>query len=437
MKKLSVILINKNRAFSIEWCLQTVLEQLEPQDELIVIDDSSDDGSHELLAAASDRFTRFITIDSGGNRSRVRNTAAAAATGDVLVFVDGDVIICSGALDKVRRLHEDDSVVGVNGVVYGNNHTPEQLELITHMSIDEFNAAVRADFGTLKKFPEIGDYRTVWPESIVDKTHNWNNYFTSFATATRAAFEEIGGFEEGFTRWGVEDMEFAYRLNPKGDIVVTDEIVCYHHPHGKNAFKNALSNLQNLYLMLDKYRSAEIEMMCACTVQASGMLASMISDMKAYMAEHNDANYRINLKPGEAVMYFPQEGHEQGYIEYMTDGKTETLELFGMALPFVNGKFDRIYLSGAYALMDTSFLAVTLQEALRLGKQVLISRTIPNAPAYTFEQHLGDYTFLFGEVCGIVHSMVWFDRREFDESWYEISWKDGAKVYLSKQITEI
>ncbi len=437
MKKLSVIVINKNREFSLDWCIRRIIPQLAENDEFIIIDDDSDDRSPEIIEKYAHNFTSIIRFSSGGNRSKVRNRAAAEATGDVLVFIDGDVIICPKALDIVRERHEDDTVVGLNGAVYGNSHTVEQLEMITHYPIERFNAEVEKDFAFLEGFRDICDYRTIWPDSVLDENRNWCNYFTSFATAARTAFDKIGGFEEGFTKWGVEDMEFAYRLNREGRIVFDSRIISYHHPHAKNAFGNALSNLENLYTMLDKYRTLEMELVCSVSVQVDLGFINEVTRMFDYMAQHNTCSERIELKEKEIALYFPSKEHEKGYVEYVQNGEKKSLELFGFALPFANGTFDTVYFCGAYSLMQSSFLAMTIQEALRIGGKVLLSKTICDTPSYFEKMFLAGYTFLFGDVSGIVHSMVWFDRFEYDEKYYEMKWKDGSAVYLNKQIHSI
>lgn len=437
MKTLSVIVVNKNRGFAIEWCLKSILPQLRECDRLIVIDDNSDDGSEQILASYSEHFASFIHFDSHGNRSKVRNRAAREATGDILVFIDGDVIIDSTTLERVRQIHEDDTIVGLNGAVYGNSHTVEQVELITHRSIEELNALAAESFDNLAQFLELCDYRSRYTECTADEYRNWSNYFTSFATAVRSAYEEIGGFEEGFTKWGVEDMEFAYRLNKKGRIVFAPDIVSYHHPHEKNAFNNALSNMQNLYTMLDKYRSTELEAICAVTLQAGPAFVQCLQQMFGYMAQYNTYE-PIELKEREIAFYFPTKEHENGYIEYMLDGKLQSMELFGMAVPFVNDTFDRVYFSAGYSLMQIAALAITMQEALRIGKQLLIPRRInKDVPCFCLDMFVGGSTILFGEMCGVVQSLTWFDRFDFDEDYYEIKWKENSALHLSKQILEI
>lgn len=437
MKTLSVIIINKNREFSLDWCIRNIIPQLAENDEFIIIDDDSDDGSLEIIEKYKDRFTTIINFSSEGNRSKVRNRAAKEATGDVLVFVDGDVIICSNALEKVRAIHEDDNIVGLNGAVYGNSHTIDQLELITNYSIEEFNSEVENSFEFLEKFHDICDYRSIRPDLVNNAKRNWCNYFTSFATATHDAFCKCGGFEEAFSKWGVEDMEFAYRLNKLGDIIFDPEIVSYHHPHEKNAFKNALNNLENLYLMLKRNPTLEFELICAATVQFPQEFLEAVEKMCVYIAEHNEIEERVKLKKNEIALYFPSTQHCKGYIEYSINGTTNSLELCGFSLPFVDCAFDTVYISGAYSLMQSSFLAMTIQECLRVGGKVLISKHSSKAPAYFDPNFLGDFTFLYGEVCGVVHSIVWFERRDYSEDYYEIKWKDDAAVYLSRHIKSI
>ncbi|MDR1002614.1 MAG: glycosyltransferase [Oscillospiraceae bacterium] len=436
MIKLSVLLINKNRRDSVEWCINSIICQLDKEDQFIVIDDSSDDDSLEIIKSYSGHIDKIIEFSSNGNRSAVRNRAAREAVNEILVFIDSDVIIAPDNLRIVRETHEDTNIAGLNGTVYGNNHTLEQFELITHCSIEDFDSMVKKDFSNLSEYKLVADYRSLWGHFVADTSRNWPNYFTSFATARRELFEEIGGFDENFHRWGVEDMEFAYRLNPKGKIVFVPEIVSYHRPHNKNQFENAYSNLQNLYYMLNKYRNRETEMICCWGVNTDPRMRDYYDKIYAYIKANNTYE-EITLLEGEVAVYFCLPEHENGLVEYVEHGERKRVELFGYALPFVDGRFKRVFVSGAYSLIPPNMFGSVLQELIRISGKVLISKNIIQLPSYYDVNASNDVIFLFGNIFGVTHIIQWYDRYEYDENYYEMKWKDGARLLLSKQVEEI
>lgn len=80
-----------NEADDIITTLECALAQRLRPHEIIVVDDGSTDGTLEKLRVLRDEGL-IVVIEHGKNRgaAAARNTAIAAATGDVLVFVDAD-----------------------------------------------------------------------------------------------------------------------------------------------------------------------------------------------------------------------------------------------------------------------------------------------------------------------------------------------------------
>ena len=72
--------------------LMSVVGQLEPDDELIVVDDGSDDGTTELVAewlSSTYPRGRFLQLAHGG-ASKARNAALETARTDIVCFIDHD-----------------------------------------------------------------------------------------------------------------------------------------------------------------------------------------------------------------------------------------------------------------------------------------------------------------------------------------------------------
>lgn len=87
----SVIVPVYNAASTLERCAASVLEQLPPGSELILVDDGSTDGSAAVCArlAQSDARVRALHQKNGG-ASAARSAGLAAAKGRYIQFVDAD-----------------------------------------------------------------------------------------------------------------------------------------------------------------------------------------------------------------------------------------------------------------------------------------------------------------------------------------------------------
>ncbi len=113
---LSVIVPAYNVARYIEPCVGAIVQQLAPHHALIVINDGSTDATPALLDAmrrehGASNFTLIHQQNEG--IAAARNRGLAAATGDYIVFVDGDDLLRPGslaALDRIIAQHRPDAI---------------------------------------------------------------------------------------------------------------------------------------------------------------------------------------------------------------------------------------------------------------------------------------------------------------------------------------
>ena len=90
-------------------CVDSLVKQTYPDLEIILVDDGSADGSAELCDALAegDRRIRVIHKENGG-LSDARNAGLAQATGDWVLFVDGDDFLVPDAVERLMVLAEED-----------------------------------------------------------------------------------------------------------------------------------------------------------------------------------------------------------------------------------------------------------------------------------------------------------------------------------------
>lgn len=108
--KLSVIVPAFNRKEVLGPCLAAILPQLEEGDELIVVDDASDLPVREFLSELEKKWAslRVYHLDSNSGQGHGRNHGVSLANQqtDVLVFIDSDVEILKGSLEKIRHFFD-------------------------------------------------------------------------------------------------------------------------------------------------------------------------------------------------------------------------------------------------------------------------------------------------------------------------------------------
>ncbi len=86
---ISAVIPTYNRAHLIRRALNSVLQELQPQDEVIVIDDGSLDDTQHVLRQFTDPRLSFVYQPNAG-AGVARNHGAALATKDLLAFLDSD-----------------------------------------------------------------------------------------------------------------------------------------------------------------------------------------------------------------------------------------------------------------------------------------------------------------------------------------------------------
>ncbi|TQK31916.1 glycosyl transferase family 2 [Arthrobacter sp. SLBN-53] len=160
--------------------VRATLDQIDARDEIIVVVDHNDDLLADLQSTLPEQITLIANLFEHG-LSGARNTGVARSRGDVVVFVDDDAVLATGALDHARAAFEDRSVVAIGGAVraeWAGGSAPRWFP-------DEFGWVVGCDYRGL---PDCG-------EQI-------RNPIGAAMAARRKALVEIEGFSKELGRVG-------------------------------------------------------------------------------------------------------------------------------------------------------------------------------------------------------------------------------------------
>ena len=173
---------------------------LHPGDELIIAADGARDDCRALAARYG---ARLIEIAGPRGPAVARNVAAAHAAGDVLVFVDADVVASTDAVERVARMFAERPDLSA---VFG--------------AYDEDPAAP----GFVSKYKNLA-------HSFIhqDARGPAETFWAGFGAVRRRAFMAVGGFDERFERPSIEDIDLGYRLTAAGYTIFLEPSLAVCH----------------------------------------------------------------------------------------------------------------------------------------------------------------------------------------------------------------
>jgi cellulose synthase/poly-beta-1,6-N-acetylglucosamine synthase-like glycosyltransferase len=114
--KISILIPCHNEEKSIKQCVESCLNQTRKADEIVVVDDSSTDGSLKILKSFGKNI-KIIKNRSKGNKSYAQERGLKFIKGDIFVATDGDTIIDKNFVKQIERDFQDPKVAAVGGYV--------------------------------------------------------------------------------------------------------------------------------------------------------------------------------------------------------------------------------------------------------------------------------------------------------------------------------
>ncbi|MBV9486977.1 MAG: glycosyltransferase family 2 protein [Frankiaceae bacterium] len=200
---ISVVIPTYERPDLLRRCLAALAAQdLAPDRfEVVVVDDGSGPEVRTVLEEASTRSPQLRWLAQATNQgpAAARNLGVAEARGDLILFMDDDIVATPSLVRDHVELHDraNDPTLGVIGRVAWH----PDLQITPFMRwLDT----------TSHQFA----YETWMREGPIAKP--WEAFYTCNLSLHRALFETTGGFNETFPFAACEDTELGYRLWKNG-----------------------------------------------------------------------------------------------------------------------------------------------------------------------------------------------------------------------------
>lgn len=194
---ISIIIPTYQRRASVERLLQALKAQTLPPDqfEVIVVIDGSNDGTEAMVAQFASPFALQPLWQPNKGRAAACNAGAYAARGELLVFLDDDMVPAPSFLTGHLEAHAGKERVGMMGAV--------------PIDIADSSSPVIKYVGT--KFNQH-------LQKLADPDYELHlrDFYSGNFSIPRAILLEVGPYDEGFTIYGNEDLELGWRLRQDG-----------------------------------------------------------------------------------------------------------------------------------------------------------------------------------------------------------------------------
>jgi len=180
--KISIVMPVYNAERTLAECLTWIFRSSFGSFEVILVDDGSTDRSAAIAATFP---VEIVPTQGRIGPAAGRNLGARAARGEILFFIDSDVMLRPESLQNLADAFEDDTLDAACGV---------QAAEMRHQNL-------------------ASQYKNLWMRwTYLRQTGEVPLFYTTAAAIRRAAFEHVGGFDEGYATPNVEDTAFGQKL---------------------------------------------------------------------------------------------------------------------------------------------------------------------------------------------------------------------------------
>lgn len=189
-----------NRIENLRRCL-TALVQTDPlPDEVIVVADGTTDGGDQLAEALGAWVIRS-PVRRGS--AHARGLGVRAARGEIVFFVDSDVVVRPDAVGQVAAAFDKDP-------------------------------GLAALFGSYDDEPAMTNFLSQYKNLLHHFVHQTSReeastFWSGCGAIRRDVFLAVGGFDEGYSRPAIEDIELGYRLKEAGHRIQLCKVLQVKH----------------------------------------------------------------------------------------------------------------------------------------------------------------------------------------------------------------
>ncbi|MGZ3182207.1 MAG: glycosyltransferase family 2 protein [Telluria sp.] len=213
--KISLVVTTYNRPDALAAVVEALFAQDDRNFEIIIADDGSKDSTREaidqLRARSPVPLLHVWQEDLGFRAAMARNRGTLAATGEYIVFLDGDCVPQRDFVARHRLLARRGYLVSGSRILLSPEFTTQVLT--AHLELHALSRAAWLRLRAQGHVNKVLQLLAKWPDAGRErKRFSWRRIKSCNLAVWRSDLDLVNGFDESFTGWGHEDSDLVVRL---------------------------------------------------------------------------------------------------------------------------------------------------------------------------------------------------------------------------------
>lgn len=212
---ISLIITTYNRPDALAAVVEACFAQDDKNFEIIIADDGSGHNTQACIAQLQQRaplpLRHVWQEDQGFRAAMARNRGTLAASGEYIVFLDGDCVPQRDFVARHRALAEPGYLVSGSRVLLSPAFTTRVLA--QRLDLQRLGAAAKLRLRLAGDINKVLQLYCRWPDwGRRSKRFSWRRIKSCNLGVWRSDLERVNGFDQSFQGWGHEDSDLVVRL---------------------------------------------------------------------------------------------------------------------------------------------------------------------------------------------------------------------------------
>ena len=205
--KVALIISTYNRLDALEIVIHSVISQTHQPNEIIIADDGSTNETREIINTFKTKYNLNIIHswqkDKGFRLSKSRNKAIAKVSSDLIILIDGDVILDKDFVKDHVNFSKKGFFSSGSRVLLNKNATDDAINN-KKLCFNIFSRGISNRKNMIRN--SIASFISSIPNKSIKGIRGCNISFFY------EDYLKVNGFNNDFEGWGREDTEFVIRL---------------------------------------------------------------------------------------------------------------------------------------------------------------------------------------------------------------------------------